>query len=1182
MRARRSSRLAALLCFAALATVALTFASPASAAPLYDLKATWGPTVLPPGGEGQFEIQARNVSEQTSGQKALTIADVLPAGLSVEAIRWKAFPFVDLSPSCKHEETAPQVETVSCTLPKSQTPKYASGRGIYVLGATYGAEPSGYLPLVEVEVHVEAGAEGPAANRAYLYGGEGALPDGTPCAQKAEELTSLPPCAEDEDQVAFGSSAAPFGLAPGSFGADFFGARYPLGKPSRRAGAHPFEYRFDFDLNSRTQLGPQWRQVVSVAPVKTVEATLPRGAVGNPEALPKCDPIKFAERGSTSDSTACPANTQVGYINVLLPSNGGGEGGFAIPNELLARTPIYNLVPPRGQVADLGFNAGGLVQAHIYPTLAPTAKGYAIKTVSPDISAAIVPRGAEVTIWGVPADPAHDWARYYPEEVHTGESLEEGGEKVLAAGAPFEGTIRPFFTNPMDCGEENGGAKISIDSYVDPGHFTPIEEYPNPDNVEGCEDARFRFEPKVSLAPTDRHAGAATGLAVELEVPQRSDEVKSAEELYAEEEDGSPREDGPAQAIATPPLKKAVVTLPEGMSVNPSAAQGLGSCTLAQIGFEPRDGGYVPNEAPVRCPDASQYGTLTLHTPLLPETAPMQGRIFVAQPYANPFGTFLALYLVFDDPDRGILVKISGKVELDEATGQITTEFDDLPQVPASEVEMKIKSGVRAGLVEPRTCGTKTIEATFYTWQDPSTPHPFTNHYEISQNPDGQPCFASLAERPFDPQLVAGAENDAAGAFSPLGVELTRTDEDQELSAVEGTAPPGLTASLRGISRCSNAQIDAAKAPARTGAEELASPSCPAASQVGTVDAGAGVGQALTFVKGKVYLAGPYKGAPLSGVAIVPAVAGPFDLGTVVTRAPAYLDPETAQITLKTDPLPQIFKGVPLHTRDIRVHLDRKDFTLNPTSCEEMHFTGTLFSTEGKQKPLENRFQAADCASLSFGPRLSIRLRGGTRRGAHPALRAVVRPRPGDANIARAAVALPHSAFLDQSHIRTICTRVQFAAGEGNGASCPRGAIYGYARAWTPLLDEPLQGPVYLRSSSHQLPDLVAALKGPASTPLAFDLDGRIDSIHGGIRNTFEAVPDAPVSRFVLTMQGGRKGLLVNSTDICTGSHRANAIFGGQNGRRSVLHPTLKASCRKRHRKHAHRHRKRARRHHHR
>jgi hypothetical protein len=309
------------------------------------------------------------------------------------------------------------------------------------------------------------------------------------------------------------------------------------------------------------------------------------------------------------------------------------------------------------------------------------------------------------------------------------------------------------------------------------------------------------------------------------------------------------------------------------------------------------------------------------------------------------------------------------------------------------------------------------------------------------------------------------------------------------------------------------------------------------------------VGVPLTYVPGKVYLAGPYKGAPLSMVVISPAIVGPYDLGVIAVRTALRVDPVTAQGSAVSDPFPQIYQGIPVRIRDIRLKLDRPGFTLNPTSCAQKqidaHVTGTggnvASSADDTGADLSERFQAADCASLAFKPKLAFHLFGGTKRGSHPRFKAVLRARAGDANIAGASVALPHSEFLDQAHIKTVCTRVQFAA-----RACPAGSVYGYAVAKTPLFDQPLQGPVYLRSSSHQL-----------------ELSGRIDSVNGGIRNTFEVVPDAPVSEFTLTMQGGKKGLLVNSTDLCAGANRATAKFSAQNGKSLTLRPAMQSACAK-------------------
>jgi hypothetical protein len=1105
------NRRALILGLIALAT-AIIGGSPARAlaGPFYDVHTYWGDSNLPPGGEGQIVVQARNIGD-ASVEEELLLTDQLPAGVVVKSIRFEV-PGGGFDLGGFFCGGSIGTETAKCHLPEFFVPQFAPPPGNRA--ETFAPVPFGYLPTMYIGVEIDPGVPASATNTATLTGG------GTPAP------------VTDVKQLTFGSTPAQFGLTPGSYEADFFDAAYPFGAPSRQAGDRPSELRVNFDLTRYVGTNSSADAIVNRphGKIKTVEVTLPRGMIGNPEATPKCDPVDFAEKGATASSTACPADTQVGYLDVTVNEFIG----------TLSRIPIYNLEPPKGQAADFAFNAAGFVQAHIYPTLDP-AQNYAIKTVTPNISNLVDILGSEVTFWGVPGDPSHDKFRAYQERLKTGEKSGPFEEEVeLAVGAPWgSAPIRPLLTNPTDCGFDNGGSKIRLDSYQHPGVFTPVQEDGSSHNVSGCDDPRFRFEPDISLDPTSKDAGASTGLTVHLEVPQRNDEVSQAKQLYAK--------NGNVKAIPIPPLKKAVVTLPQGMTVNPAAAQGLNSCSPAQIG--------LGTAAPVTCPDASQFGTLTLHTPLLPVDEQPEGFVYVAKQNDNPFHNFLSLYLVIQQPDRGILVKVPGRVDLDPGTGQITTTFDDLPQLPLSDMEMNLKGGLRAGLVNPQTCGTKTVEATFYSWQDPGTPHSVSSSYDITQNPDGTPCHHALSERPFDPSLSGGTLNSLAGSFSPLEIQMSRSDEDQELSAAEGIAPPGLLASLRGVGRCSDTAIAAAVNPNRSGAEEQNSPSCPASSLVGTVDAGAGVGQILTYVQGKVYLAGPYKGAPLSGVAIVPAVAGPFDLGTIVTRAPAYINPKTAEIRLVTDPLPQIFKGVPVRVRDIRVHVNRSHFVLNPTSCEPFELQGTLFSSEGKRKSQDSPFQAAECSNMGFKPRLSTRLFGGTHRGAHPKFRGVFRAREGDANVASAVVTLPRSEFLDQSHIRTVCTRVQFVAD-----ACPTGSIYGHAVAKTPLLDEELSGPVYLRSSDHKLPDLVADLHGIIDVEVV----GRIDSIKGGIRANFEQIPDAPVESFTISMQGGKKGLLVNSRNICAHSYRLNAEFKGQNGKQATLAPRMAAACKSR------------------
>jgi hypothetical protein len=613
------------------------------------------------------------------------------------------------------------------------------------------------------------------------------------------------------------------------------------------------------------------------------------------------------------------------------------------------------------------------------------------------------------------------------------------------------------------------------------------------------------------------------------------------------------------------------------MTINPSAGEGLGVCTPSQFAAESVDGDLGG------CPDTAKIGSVDIETPLLQEH--LAGDLFIAQQddprttapgSENPFDSLLALYLVARNEQRGVLVKLPGKVDTDPATGQITTTFDDLPQLPFQTFTLNFREGVRAPLVSPPRCGDFTTEAAFVPWaaKDPDNPAPNEvvhdqSTFEISSGVNGTSC-PSGGLPPFKPGLTAGTLNNNAGSYSPFDVRLFRTDEEQEITNFSIKLPPGVIGKLAGVGICSDAALLSAKDPDRTGAEELASPSCPASSQVGRTNVGAGVGSVLAYAPGKIYLAGPYHGSQLSIAAITAAKVGPFDLGTVVVRQALKINPETAEVFIDatgSDPIPHIIDGITVHLRDIRAYVDRPDFVLNPTSCDPTSTASTLlgsgldFASTADDHPVtvSTRFQAANCASLDFKPKLALSLIGGTKRGDTPRFKAVLTARKGDANIGAARVTLPHSEFLEQSHIKTICTRVQFAAGTVPGEQCPAASVYGYAKAITPLLDEPVEGPVFLRSSSHNLPDLVAALH---SGKINIDLVGRIDSVEGGrIRNTFATVPDAPVSKFTLNMQGGKKGLLVNSTNLCKAKNRAISEFTGQNGKRYDTDPVLKAKC---------------------
>jgi hypothetical protein len=555
------------------------------------------------------------------------------------------------------------------------------------------------------------------------------------------------------------------------------------------------------------------------------------------------------------------------------------------------------------------------------------------------------------------------------------------------------------------------------------------------------------------------------------------------------------------------------------------------------------------DKAPEACPDASRIGSVEVVTPAFPD--PLKGGVFTMKPFDNPFNSLLGVYIVAEG--HGIVSKLPAQVKADPQTGRLVNVLEESPQQQLEDVRLKLDGGAAAVLRTPATCGRYTTTSTLTPWSAPETPPVvWKDEYGIEKGANGGRCGAPANS----PSLEAGSIAPIAGAYSPFTVNLRREDGTQEFGSVTLNPPPGLVAKLKGTAICSDGVLAAASG--KSGAQEKASPSCPAASEVGSVYAAAGAGPAPYNAPGKAYLAGPYKGAPLSLAIVTPAVAGPFDLGTIVVRAAVYIDPKTAQVTVKSDPVPRILEGIPLDVRSVSVRLDKPEFSLNPTSCDPTAVTGSLLSTAGNTAALNNRFQLAECDRLKFKPSLKLSLKGGTKRGEYPALKAVLQPRSGDANIASIQVALPHSEFLAQNHIRTVCTRVQFAAD-----ACPKGSIYGTVTVQTPILDYPLTGPVYLRSSDNPLPDLVPDLKGPAFQPIRFESAGKTDSIHGGIRNTFSFVPDVPFTKLTLQLQGGKKGLLVNSRNICNSTNRADADYTAHNGLGYAIEPVLKAKCKK-------------------
>jgi hypothetical protein len=956
-------------------------------------------------------------------------------------------------------------------------------------------------------------------------------PDAPPVVTNRVRITGGAPGGSDSVQTTVSSEPSPFGLE--SFASALLDAG---GLEEARAGSHPYQLR----------IGAQFNVVKGGYPVKnprSIIADLPAGLIVNPEATPvRCTEVQLE---TIFVGEGCPDGAAVGIAHITWTPFSGTTTGFASPT---LTQPVYNMVSPQGHPAEFAFNTAGIgIPIHLLGKVRSDGD-YGLSSETLDIPGFGNMSGVGIDLWGDPSDPSHDARRGNCGNIQT-----------LELTCPVTRTSTAFLTMPTAC---SGPLKteFSANSWQDPANFVSATseaqtDAGDPVSVTDCEKLSFNPKTETTLS-TDQ---GETGTALDLNVDFPNDGLVNP------------------TAIAESMTEKVVVTLPDGVTINPSVGEGLGFCTPAQYA---KEGNFtVDGEG---CPGDSKIGTLELETPLLAKEK-IAGSVYLAQQddpsttqhgAENPFDTDVALYMVLRSAKLGILVKQPIKVIPDPRAGQLVATLEDIPQLPFSHFNFHFKEGARAALISPVACGKYTTEAKFYPSSAPNSPKTANSSFEITKGVNGGPC-PSGGLPPFNPEFQAGSVNNNAKAYSPFNMRLIRHDGDQDMTKFSAVLPPGVLGKLAGISKCSDAAI--AQAKTKTGRQELASPSCPAGSAIGRTYAGAGVGDSLTYVGGKLYLGGPYNGDPLSVISITPALAGPFDAGTVVVREALTLNPVTAEVEVDgahSDPIPHILKGIVLKVRDLRVYVDKPDFILNPTSCERSSAKATLFGayrnvfdpSDDVPVSLSTPYQAASCASLAFKPKLALELHGGTKRGDHPALKATVTARNADANIGDAVVTLPSSAFLDQAHIRTICTRVQYAANGGAGGGCPKAAQYGYARAFTPLLDEPVEGPVYLRSSSHKLPDLVAALHGIVDV----DIVGRIDSYKGGIRSSFETVPDAPVSKFILNMQGGKKGLVVNSRNLCAATNKADAALTGQNGKPYDFKPVVKPSCGKarKHKKH--------------
>ena len=935
------------------------------------------------------------------------------------------------------------------------------------------------------------------------------------------------------------SAQGAFGLLPGTEGFSV-SATEEDGSVDLAAGSHPYE------MSIKVALDPSGDE-----DLRDLHVSMPPGLIENPSAADVCTAERFSTPRTSPFQASlsgedCPNRSQIGTITVKASG--------------LTRTfGLFNLVPPPGMPSQFGASPFG-VPIVLSPHLREEGGVYALTLDLKDLSQLYEFEGFELTLWGTPwATPkvgSIPWT--FPHDDERGDCLNEVdpdspfgtpstvsgplsenySEGTCPSGNPIIFPPHPYLTLSTSCGEPlfftamatswQGGQSEAISNGLDSGG--------EPKALEGCE--HLPFDPKPVARLTTGRTTSSTGFDFTL--------------------------DGNAVGLLNPrgrassQVREARLDLANGITINPSLGAGLGTCSLAT--YEAIHGNSGPD-----CPNDSKIGELTIESPLF--EGQIEGGVFLATPdnqnasgKENPFDSLIALYLVARSPERGLAVKVAGKLDPDPNTGDLTATFIDLPELPYSHFNVHFRDGQRSPLASPSACGIYSSRVDLVPRNDPAHHELFDSRFELSTGIGAGPCPSGI--QPFAPTAKGGTANRNAGSYSPFYLRLQRSDAEQEITSYSAKLPRGLLGKLAGIPYCPDGAI--ARAAHNSGFAETQSPSCPEASKIGHTTAGYGLGSTLTYAPGNLYLAGPYGGRPFSVVAIDSATVGPFDLGVVIVRSAIDVDPRTAQVSIDSaasDPIPHIIDGIPIHLRDIRVYIDRPNFTLNPTSCDPLSLDSSLTgagadlgtTADDPRAAASVPFQVSNCSAIGFKPKLSFRLKGQAKRGDYPSLIATYKPRSGDSNSAKVTATLANTIFLAQGHIDTVCTKPQFAS-----HSCPAGSVYGKAEAITPLLAEPLRGPVYLRSSNTTLPEVVAQI---SNGPIQIELVGRITSYKGGLRATFEDLPDAPVTRFTMSLFGGKRGLLEMAANACTAAPRAGVRLVGQNNKGEIAHPRLHARC---------------------
>jgi hypothetical protein len=1061
-----------------------------------------------PGGEGVVDVEASNlgdastpgsviehVMEAVKGelQNFITVTEKLPAGLTVSTTAEQPVQAEGGGTELgwKGEHTVEEfLQDVGYTGPKLCS---VSGQTVT---CKYGAPVRPYERII-VAIDVKAAPGASAGLSETSVSGGGAAP-----VVSRRRL--------DPGKTALSYGVENYELVPEEEG----------GQPDTQAGSHPFQLTTTLALNTQAVpvlklgKGSQGLSVGAIVPelepvalTKDLRFKLPPGLIGNPTPLPQCSLAVFGKEKAllptpeeVEEKRWCPADTAVGVATPMITNV---DEGVNLP--FVLSEPLFNLEPNVGEPARFGFQTP--LGPVILDTSVRTGSDYGVVVTVPNIIDTPF-MASQVTFWGVPADPRHD-------SIRGRACMEEWRQRLFGTTetpCPVQEKPQPFLIMPTSC---TGPLHTTVeaDSWADPGMFAPPAEYTfqngpggegEPYGIDGCN--RLSFEPSASLTPDGQQASTPTGLTVGVHVAQQAGL--------------NPK------GLADSTVKDTTVTLPAGVAINPAGADGLMACSLEQVGLE-----SAPEQS---CPEASKIGTVEIETPLLPHR--LEGAAYLAQQNANPFGSLVALYLVAKDPYSGVIVKLAGQVTPDPVTGQLVSTFKNTPQLPFENLRLHFFGGSRAPLGTPALCGSYTTTASIAPWSG-NPPVDSSSTFEINSGPNHTACSDPL---PFDPELTTGSLNIQAGAFTPFTMTMSREDGNQNLDAIQLRMPPGLLGELSKVKLCGEAEGNAG--------------TCGPESLIGetTVSVGLG-GNPYTVKGGKVYITGPYAGAPYGLSIVNPAKAGPFDLGQVVVRASIEVDPSTAAITITSDTsgpyrIPQLIDGIPLQIKHVNVTITRPEFTFNPTNCSPMQIGGALTSSQGAVSALHVPFQVTNCATLGFKPIFSVSTTGRNSRangaGLNVKLTYPKAPFGSQANIGKVKVDLPKQLPSRLTTLQKACPDSVFNA---NPAACPADSRVGSATATTPVLPVHLEGPAYFVShGGAKFPELIIALTGQGVTVY---LHGETFINKAGITSsTFRTIPDVPIGTFELHLPQGPNSALAANGNLCASRLKMPTTFVAANG----------------------------------